>query len=82
LLDSSHVILTANVADMYKGCGACYKGRSSTVQSSLKLQVVFDYLNQSLETVDITGGMQIGKTEEKIAIAINLKRKCFNYDNI
>ena len=58
LLDSSHVILPANMADMYKGCGACYKGRSSTVQSSLKLQVVFDYLNQSLETVDITGGIR------------------------
>ncbi|MCZ6918978.1 MAG: hypothetical protein O7C60_00555, partial [Rickettsia endosymbiont of Ixodes persulcatus] len=41
LLDSSDVILPANMADMYKGCGACYKGRSSTVQSSLKLQVVF-----------------------------------------
>ena len=34
------------------------RGRSSTVQSSLKLQVVFDYLNQSLETVDITGGIR------------------------
>lgn len=56
LLDSSHIILPANMADMYKGCGACYKGGSSTVQSSLKLQVVFDYLNQSLERVDITEG--------------------------
>ncbi|MCZ6909683.1 MAG: hypothetical protein O7C56_00765, partial [Rickettsia endosymbiont of Ixodes persulcatus] len=58
LLDSSHVILPANMADMYNGCGACETGRSSTVQSSLKLQVVFDYLNQSLETVDITGGIR------------------------
>lgn len=58
LLDSSHIILPANMADMYKGCGACYKGRSSTVQSSLKLQVVFDYLNQSLDKVDITEGIR------------------------
>lgn len=43
---------------MYKGCGASYKGRSNKSKSAIKLQVVFDYLNQVLDRMDLTAGVR------------------------
>ena len=44
--------------DIYKGCGASYKGRSNKSKSAIKLQVVYDYLNQVLDRVDLTEGIR------------------------
>lgn len=58
LLDSSNVNLPNNMEGIYKGCGASYKGRANKTKSSIKLQVVFDYLNQVLNKVDLTEGIR------------------------
>lgn len=58
LLDSSQVNLPNNMEDIYKGCGASYKGRSNKSKSAIKLQVVYDYLNQVLDRVDLTEGIR------------------------
>lgn len=58
LLDSTHINLPNNMEDLYKGCGASYKNRKNTTKSALKLQVVFDYLNQMFERLDITEGIR------------------------
>lgn len=44
--------------DLYKGCGASYKNRSNKAKAALKLQVVFDYLNQILDRLDLTEGVR------------------------
>lgn len=58
LLDSTHINLPNNMEDLYKVCGASYKNRKNTTKSALKLQVVFDYLNQMFERLDITEGIR------------------------
>jgi hypothetical protein len=58
LLDSSQVNLPNNMEGVYKGCGASYKGRSNNAKSAIKLQVVFDYLNQMLDRMDLTEGIR------------------------
>lgn len=54
LLDSSNVILPSSMESLYRGCNASYKDRSNKNKSAIKLQVVFDYLNQALDRLDIT----------------------------
>ncbi|MCZ6925693.1 MAG: DUF2431 domain-containing protein [Rickettsia endosymbiont of Ixodes persulcatus] len=83
LLDSSHVILPANVADMYKGCGACYQGRSSTVQSSLNiLEVQINILNLKLPQVKL--GYYRHNTELKALVSalLTLLKRITKYNFI
>ncbi len=54
LLDSSQVSLPNSMESIYKGCGSSYKGRSNKAKSAVKLQVVFNYLNQTLDRLDLT----------------------------
>lgn len=35
--------------NLYKGYGTSYKGYESNTKSGIKLQLVFDYLNQTLD---------------------------------
>lgn len=58
LLDSSCISLSNNMQGLYKGCGASYKNRSNKAKVALKLQVVFDYLNQMLDRLDLTEGIR------------------------
>ncbi len=58
LLDSSQVGLPNNMKAPYKGCGASYKGRNCNSKSSVKLQVVFDYLSQAPNSIDLTEGIR------------------------
>jgi IS4 transposase len=43
---------------IYKGCGASYKNRKNKTKSAIKLQVVFDYLNQMFDRLDLTEGIR------------------------
>jgi hypothetical protein len=56
LLDSSQIVLPEVCEDIYKGCNASYSNRANKMRSSVKLQVVFDYLHQALEKLDLTDG--------------------------
>jgi hypothetical protein len=58
LLDSSHVLLPSNMENIYKSCGASYKNRDNKTKSAIKLQVVFDYLNQNIDRLDVTEGIR------------------------
>lgn len=58
LLDSTQICLPNNMEGMYKGCGASYKNRSSKAKSAIKLQMVFDYLNQTLDKLDLLEGVR------------------------
>ncbi len=40
--------------DMYKGYGTSYSGYESNTKSGIKLQLVFDYLKQTLDQLNIT----------------------------
>ncbi len=54
LLDSSYISLPNSMEDMYKGYGTSYSGYESNTKSGIKLQLVFDYLNQTLDQLNIT----------------------------
>jgi hypothetical protein len=58
LLDSTYVSLPNNMKNIYKGYGTSYSGYDSSTKSAVKLQTVFDYLNQTLERLDITEGVR------------------------
>ncbi len=58
LLDSSQVNLPNNMEHIYRGCGSSYKGRSNKSKAAIKLQVVFDYLHQVLDRMDLTEGIR------------------------
>lgn len=44
--------------DIYKGYGTSYSGYESNTKSGIKLQLVFDYLNQTLDQLDLTEGIR------------------------
>lgn len=54
LLDSSYISLPNSMKNLYKGYGTSYKGYESNTKSGIKLQLVFDYLNQTLDQLNIT----------------------------
>nr|AGQ80834.1 transposase [Wolbachia endosymbiont of Paederus fuscipes] len=58
LLDSSYISLPNSMEDMYKGYGTSYSGYESNTKSRIKLQLVFDYLNQTLDQLNITEGIR------------------------
>lgn len=58
LLDSSYISLPNSMENMYKGYGTSYSGYESNTRSGIKLQLVFDYLNQTLDQLNITEGIR------------------------
>jgi len=58
LLDSSQIGLPNSMESIYKGCGSSYKGRPNKAKSSIKLQVIFDYLNQTVDRLEVTEGIR------------------------
>lgn len=56
LLDSTYLNLPPSMEDIYKGYGSSYQGHEVPTKAGLKLQFVFDYLNQILHKVDIREG--------------------------
>ncbi|MFP3026035.1 MAG: IS4 family transposase [Wolbachia sp.] len=58
LLDSSYISLPNGMENIYKGYGTSYSGYESNTKSEIKLQLVFDYLTQTLEQLNITEGIR------------------------
>lgn len=52
------VALPNSMENMYKGYGTSYSGYESNTKSGIKLQLVFDYLNQTLTQLNITEGIR------------------------
>lgn len=73
LLDSSYISLPNSMENLYKGYGTSYKGYESNTKSGIKLQLVFDYLNQTLDQLNITEGVRSdqGYREHLIDISSN-----------
>ena len=44
--------------NMYKGYSTSHSGYESNTKSGIKLQLVFDYLNQTLTQLNITEGIR------------------------
>lgn len=58
LLDSSYINLPENMRDQYKGYGSSYKNRPCSTQGGLKIQLVYDYLNQIISRLDFKEGVR------------------------
>lgn len=58
LLDSSYISLPNSMENMYKGYGTSYSSYENNTRSGIKLQLVFDYLNQTLDQLNITEGVR------------------------
>nr|WP_265035838.1 IS4 family transposase [Wolbachia endosymbiont (group A) of Anomoia purmunda] len=58
LLDSSYISLPSSMEDMYKGYGSSYRDCESNTKSGIKLQLVFDYLNQALDKLNLIEGIR------------------------
>ena len=58
LLDSTYIALSNSMEDQYKGCGSAYPSKNNNAKSAVKLQLVFDYLNQFIDKLDITEGIR------------------------
>jgi hypothetical protein len=58
LLDSTYINLPSSMQDSHRGYGSSYKDRECKTKAGAKLQVVFDYLNQSLSKLDIKEGIR------------------------
>jgi hypothetical protein len=56
LLDSSYVTLPSSMENIYKGYGSHYRNHQSLTKAGLKLQVVFDYLHQLVDRLDVREG--------------------------
>ncbi len=52
------VALPNSMENMYKRYGTSYIGYESNTKSGIKLQLVFDYLNQTLDQLNITEGIR------------------------
>ncbi|WP_341810567.1 IS4 family transposase [Wolbachia endosymbiont (group A) of Campoletis raptor] len=58
LLDSSYITLPNSMEEMYKGYGTSYSGYESNTKSGIKLQLVFDYMNQIIDQLNLTEGIR------------------------
>ncbi|URG41005.1 IS4 family transposase [Wolbachia endosymbiont of Ostrinia scapulalis] len=58
LLDSSYITLPNSMEEMYKGYGTSYSGYESNTKSGIKLQLVFDYMNQIIDQLNLTEGVR------------------------
>lgn len=57
LLDSSHIKLPNFMKDIYKGCGGGFENREKN-HSTVKIQLLFDYLNSSISRIDLKEGIR------------------------
>ena len=53
LLDSSYISLPNSMEELYKGYATSYPNQKEVSKSGVKLQVSYNYLNQSLKQIDI-----------------------------
>ncbi len=58
LLDSSYINLPENMRDQYRGYGSSYQNRPCSTQGGLKIQLVYDYLNQIISRLDFKEGVR------------------------
>ncbi len=58
LLDSTYITLPNSMEEMYKGYGTSYSGYESNTKSGIKLQLVFDYMNQIIDQLNLTEGVR------------------------
>lgn len=56
LLDSTYLNLPSSLEPIYKGYGSNYPGKQSLSKAGVKLQLVFDYLNQVLDKLELKEG--------------------------
>ena len=56
LLDSSYISLPNTMEGLYKGYATSYPNQKEVSKSGVKLQVSYDYLNQTLNQIDIKDG--------------------------
>ncbi len=52
------VVLPNSMEEMYKGYGTSYSGYESNTKSGIKLQLVFDYMNQIIDQLNLTEGIR------------------------
>ncbi len=58
LLDSSYINLPETMRDQYRGYGSSYQNRPCSTQAGLKIQLVYDYLNQIISRLDFKEGVR------------------------
>lgn len=58
LLDSIYINLPENMRDQYRGYGSSYQNRPCSTQAGLKIQLVYDYLNQIISRLDFKEGVR------------------------
>lgn len=56
LLDSTYISLPSSMESFYKGYGSSYQGHKIPTKAGIKLQFVFDYLNQTVDRLDLREG--------------------------
>ena len=58
ILDSSYISLPNCMEGLYKGYCARYPGQESKTKAAVKIQLMYDYLNQNIARVDIKDGIR------------------------
>jgi len=58
LLDSSYINLPEAMSDQYRGYESSYQNRPCSSQAGLKIQLVYDYLNQIISRLDFKEGVR------------------------
>jgi hypothetical protein len=58
LLDSTYISLPNEMSKEYQGYGSNYPGKDSYTKAAIKIQLVFDYLNQKINRLDIKEGIR------------------------
>lgn len=58
LLDSTQIGLPNTMEKIYKGYGASYVGHKNNNKSAIKIQLIYDYLNQTIVKLDIKEGIR------------------------
>lgn len=58
LLDSSYINLPKSMCDQYRGYGSSYHNRPCSTQAGLKIQLIYDYLNQIISSLDFKEGIR------------------------
>ena len=59
ILDSSYISLPNCMEDLYKGYCMKYPGQESKTKAAVKIQLMYDYLNQNIAKIDIKDGIRI-----------------------
>lgn len=56
LQDSSYITLPNSMQNDYKGYGSSYPGLESNTRSGVKIQLLYDYLNQKIDSISLKDG--------------------------